>query len=58
MLKPFADEIIRVYLDSTSEDPHVERLVHHRSRSLGMGKSPICYWKILLQKSGKFLAMG
>ena len=43
--KPFADEIIRVYLDSTSENPHVERLVHHRSRSLGTGKSPICYWK-------------
>ncbi|MDA8017592.1 MAG: hypothetical protein MPN21_09100 [Thermoanaerobaculia bacterium] len=29
--KPFQDEIFALYLDSTKSQPHVQRLVHHRS---------------------------
>jgi hypothetical protein len=43
--EPFASEIVRVYLDSTKDNPHIERMAHHRTRAVAYGGSPTCYRK-------------
>lgn len=41
---PFYNEIFRLYLDSTTAAPHIERLFHHRSRYWDVAHEVSDYW--------------